>query len=403
MPLTTKLVAKLTDPGRYGDGHGLYLQITPRGHRSWIIRYERGGRERAMGLGPVADFSLEEARERARKARQLLRDGIDPLDARNATRAAQQVAAAANVTFKECAEQYYNFHSPKWQNRKHAAQFLSTLETYAFPTLGRLPVAAIDKALVLKVVEPIWHTKTVTADRVRNRIERVLAFAKVQGYRSGDNPAAWTGNLEHALPAPGAIAKVAHHAALPFVDLPAFMVQLAARQGIAARALEFLILTAARTGEVVGARWDEIDLAAKVWTVPAARMKGRKEHRVPLTDRAVALLKVLPREADFVFPGFKKDSAVGNMSLPMVAKRMGYDTITVHGFRSAFRDWAAERTNAPNHVVEMALAHAIDDKVEAAYRRGDLYVKRTKLMADWARYRYAPPVAGSNVTVLRHG
>ncbi len=406
MPLTAKQVAALTEPGRYGDGRGLYLQVTPAGVRSWLLRYERGGRERAMGLGPVDDFSLEEARERARKARQLLKDGVDPIDARREERGKQTaeraLAAAANVTFKDCAEQYFNFHSRKWKNAKHAAQFLSTLKMYAYTTLGKLPVAAIDKALVLKAIEPIWYTKTETASRVRGRIESVLDFAKVRGYRTGENPAAWDGNLVHALPAPGAIAKVEHHAALPFAELPSFMAQLAERQGVAARALEFTVLTAARTGEVIGARWPEIDMAAKLWTIPAERMKARKEHRVPLTPRALEILEGLPREAEFVFPGSQKGSAISNMAMAQLLKRMGRLDITVHGFRSAFRDWAAERTGYPNHVVEMALAHVIGDKVEAAYRRGDLFTKRARLMTDWARYCASKPVeAGSGVTSIR--
>jgi integrase len=406
MALTTRQVSKLTEAGRYGDGRGLYLQVTPTGARSWLLRYERGGRERAMGLGPVSDFTLDEARERARKARQLLADGIDPLDARNEARinqaADRALVSAANVTFRECAEQYYKFHSRKWSNAKHAAQFLSTLKMYAYPALGKLPVAAIDKALVLKAIEPIWYSKTETASRVRGRIEAVLDFAKTRGYRSGENPAAWDGNLIHALPARNTIAKVEHHAALPFTELPEFMAQLAAREGIAARALEFAILNAARTGEVIGGRWPEMDLDAKLWTIPAGRMKAKKEHRVPLTSRAVKILETLPREGDFIFPGGRKGVPISNMAMAEALKRMGRLDITVHGFRSTFRDWAAERTGYPNHVVEMALAHVIGDKVEAAYRRGDLFAKRARLMADWARYCAAKPTdAATGITPLR--
>ena len=252
MALTTRQVAKLTEPGKYGDGRGLYLQVTPTGARSWLLRYERGGRERAMGLGPVDDFTLDEARERARKARQLLKDGSDPIDARKKElvkqASAEALAAAANVICEECAEQYFKFHSCKWNNAKHAAQFLSTMKMYAYPALGKLPVAAIDKALVLKAIEPIWYTKTETASRVRARIEAVLDFAKTRGYRLGENPVAWDGNLVHALPARSTIAKVDHHAALPFSEVPDFMVQLAACEGIAARALEFAILNARSHG-----------------------------------------------------------------------------------------------------------------------------------------------------------
>ena len=319
MALTAKEVSKLTEPGRYGDGRGLYLQVTPAGVRSWLLRYERGGRERAMGLGPVDDFTLDEARERARRARQLLHDGIDPIDARQTERTKQKaetaLAEAKNVTFQECAEKYFKFHSPKWKNAKHSAQFLSTLRMYAYPVLAKLPVAAIDKTLVLKALEPIWFDKTETASRVRGRIESVLDFAKTRGYRSGDNPAAWEGNLVHALPARSTIAKVEHHAALPFTEIPAFMADLASREGIAARALEFAILNAARTGEVIGARWSEVDLDGKVWTIPADRMKAKKEHRVPLSSRVIQILRSLPREGDFVFPGGRKGTAISNMAM----------------------------------------------------------------------------------------
>jgi integrase len=406
MALTTKQVAKLTERGRYGDGRGLYLQVTPTGARSWLLRYERGGRERAMGLGPVDDFTLEEARERARKARQLLKDGIDPLDARKDERVKQTsekaLAAAADFNFKECVEQYYKFHSRKWNNAKHSAQFLSTMKMYAYPALGKLPVAAIDKALVLKAIEPIWYSKTETASRVRGRIEAVLDFAKTRGYRTGENPATWDGNLVHALPARNTIAKVQHHAALPFPDVPNFMTELAAREGVAARALEFTILNASRTGEVIGSRWSEINLDSKLWTIPAARMKAKKEHRVPLTGRSLEILKALPREGDFVFPGSRKGVAISNMAMAEVLKRMGRIDITVHGFRSTFRDWAAERTSYANHIVEMALAHVIGNKVEAAYRRGDLFVKRARLMADWARFCVTESAGAiKNVTLLR--
>jgi integrase len=405
MALTVKRIDRLKEPGRYLDAHGLYLQVMNATNRSWLLRYERAGVKRWMGLGPLHAFTLDEARERARQARQLLADGIDPIEARRNERAEKEtaaaLAAAKAITFKEAAERYYAFHSPKWKNAKHAAQFLSTLSMYAYPILGKLPVGAIDKALVLKVITPIWQSKNETASRVRGRIESVLDFAKVNGWRDGENPAAWAGNLVHALPAPGSFTTVQHHKALPYADLPAFMPDLTAREGIAARALEFLILTATRTGEVIGARWDEIDLKEKLWIIPAGRMKARKEHRVPLTDPALKLLKALPREADFVFPGARKGIAISNMAMAELLKRMGRLHFTVHGFRSTFRDWAAERTNYPNHVVEMALAHVIGDKVEAAYRRGDLFAKRTKLMAEWARYCGTKPVTANNVTPIR--
>jgi integrase len=419
MALTVKQVAKATEPGRrYGDGQGLYLQVTPTGSRSWILRYERNDtrpdrlgkrRERWLGLGPVNDFTLDEARERARAARQLLRDGIDPLEARRGERAKltteAALAAARDKTFEQCAQLYFDAHSPSWKNKKHIAQFRSTLSSYAYPKIGKLAVAEVNRDLVLACVQPIWNSKNATAVRVLRRIRWVLDFAKVQGWRTGENPAAWDGNLVHTLPKPGSIIEVKHHPALPFLQVHDFVTQLRAREGIPARAFEFLILSAARTSEVTGARWSEIDLAAKVWTIPAARMKtGKKtgkEHRVPLTDRALEILKGLQRESNFVFPGVRQGKGLSHDAMDKVLKRMGRDDITVHGFRSTFRDWAAETTTYPNHVVEMALAHAIGSAVEKAYRRGDLFQQREQLMTDWARYiKTKPADTADNVTSI---
>ncbi len=403
MGLTVKRIEKLKEPGRYGDGHGLYLQVMSATNRSWLLRFERGGRERWLGLGPLHTINLDEARERARKARQQLLDGVDPIEHRKAARATQALAEAKAVTFKEAARQYFDAHERKWKNAKHRAQFLSTLEAYAYPIIGRLPVAAIDTGLVLKVIEPIWNEKTETASRVRGRIESVLDWATVRGYRTGDNPARWKGHLGEVLPARGQIQKTNHHAALPYTEIGGFVAALRQREGVAARALEFTILTAARTNEVIGALWDEIDFAAKVWTVPAGRMKASKEHRVPLSDRALEILRDLPRETGnaFVFIGPRKGGGLSNMAMAAVLGRMDCTDITVHGFRSTFRDWAAERTNYPNHVVEMALAHTVGDKVEAAYRRGDLFDKRRRLMAEWAKYCGTKPAhAATDGTVV---
>lgn len=399
MPLTTKRVLGSDEPGRYSDGHGLYLQVTPAGVKSWLFRYQRGARERWMGLGPLHTISLPQARERALRARQQLLDGVDPVEARRANAAIRALEAAKTMTFEECALTYFDAHEKKWRNAKHRKQFISTLKQYAFPVIGRLPVATIDTALVLKVVEPIWGQKTETANRVRNRIETVLDWATVRGYRSGDNPARWKGHLGEVLPGRNQIAKPQHHAALPFTLVPQFMSELRQREGVAARALEFTILTAARTGEVTGARWEEFDLTAKVWTVPAGRIKGGREHRVPLSERAIEILRALPREAEFAFPGARKGHALSNMAMDAVLHRLGYKDgrATVHGFRSTFRDWAAEQTAYPNHVVEMALAHTIGNKVEAAYRRSDLFEKRRKLMADWARYCQTIQQKGADV------
>jgi integrase len=399
--LTAKTVEKLKRPGRYGDGHGLYLQVLSPSNRSWLLRFERNGRERWMGLGPLHTFTLKEARERARKARQQLADGIDPLVAKQEQAAQQRLEAAKAMTFGQCVEQYLETHDLAWKNQKHAAQWRMTLTKYC-KVISNLPVKDIDTDLVLRVLSPLWKTRTETAKRLRGRIERVLAWAKGRGLRSGENPARWDGHLDEMLAAPGKVAPVRHHPALPFTELPAFLTELRQREGISAKALEFLILTAARTGEVMGARWSEIDLAAKVWTIGAERMKARKEHKVPLSDRAVKILQSLPREDGnpYLFIGGKKGAPLSNMAMLELMKGMrpGY---VPHGFRSTFRDWAAERTNYPNHVIEMALAHKIGDKVEAAYRRGDLFDKRRKLMDAWSQYCTAKPVeAGAKVVAL---
>lgn len=404
MALSIKKIAKATKRGRYADGHNLYLQVNRRGTKSWLLRYVRNGRERWMGLGPLHTLTLEEARARATAARQRLLDGNDPLADRQAQRAARALEAAKTKTFAECATAYFEAHERKWKNVKHRKQFLSTLKHYAFPILGELPVSEIDTGLVLSVIKPMWESKTVTADRVRHRIEKVLNWATFHGLRKGDNPARWKGNLSEVLPSRQRITKTKHFAALPFADLPAFMVMLRARDNISARALEFTILTAARTSEVTGARWAEIDLASRVWTVPAGRIKGGREHRVPLSDRAVAILKAMPREGEWVFPGGRKGKPLSNMAMDKTLRLMGFKDgrATVHGFRSTFRDWAAERTAHPNHVIEMALAHTIGSKVEAAYRRGDLFDKRQRLMADWVKYCASKPVdaAANNVTPM---
>jgi len=380
MRLTAKRVDHLHKPGRHPDGDGLYLQITTTGVKSWVLRYERNGRERMLGLGPLRDFSLKEARERARRARQQLADGVDPIEAKRAQR------TMPTLTFAQATEAYTKLHEAKWTSRR--PQFLSSLRQHAFPILGDLPLPAIDTPAVLRVIQPIWTTKTETGSRVRQRIEAVLDWATVSGHRpKGENPARWRGHLDHVLPAPGAIAKVQHHAALPWAEVANFMSDLRSREGVAVRALEFAILTAARTNEVIGARWAEIDFAAATWTIPAARMKMDKEHRVPLSEPALALLRNLYTETnnDLVFIGAQVGRGLGDRALAEVLRCMRSD-ITVHGFRSTFRDWAAEVSHHPNHVVEQALAHAIGSAVERAYRRGDLFAKRRHLMAEWATF-----------------
>lgn len=415
MALTAKRIAKLNAPGRYRDPEtrGLYLQVGRTGTKSWLLRYELNGRERFHGLGSFKDFSLKEARERARLARQKIADGIDPIDVKRAERAVRAAEAAKTVTFEEAARQYYDQNEPRWRNRKAAAQFLSTMEDYVFPIFGKVSVADVDTGLVLKALEgehpkhpgkSIWMAIPETANRVRGRIENVLNWATTRGYREGENPARWRGHLQNVLPARGQIQRVEHHAALPYMELPAFMIALAERDGIAAKALEFTILTAARTGEVIGATWDEIDLGGKVWTVPAARMKASKEHRVPLSDLACEILRSLPREKEnpFVFIGARA-SGLSNMSMASVLKRMDRSDVTVHGFRSTFRDWAAELTAYQNHIVEQALAHTIGNAVERAYRRGDMFDKRSRLLADWARFCTSPAPVGEIVAMRTTG
>jgi integrase len=400
MGLTQKRIEKLNTPGRYSDGHQLYLQVQSATNKSWLFRYTFNGRERFMGLGPLHTIDLEEARERARRARKTLLDGADPLAVRTAEAAQRALQAARAVTFEAAAKAYYESHEASWKNAKHRQQFLNTLRTYVLPKIGPLPVADIDTGLVLKCIEPIWQNKTETANRTRGRIEAVLDWAKVRNYRKGDNPARWRGHLSEVLPARGKIQKTNHHAALPIDEVPAFMTVLRDQQGVAARALEFTILTAARTGETIGARWSEIDLANATWIIPAGRMKASKEHRVPLSKPALQILGNVPREKNnaFIFIGPYK-AGLSNMAMAATLRRMDLSDITVHGFRSTFRTWAGERTAHPVHVIEQALAHSIGTKVERAYARGDLFAKRARLMADWARYSTSKPADMSTKVV----
>jgi integrase len=393
--LTALQVERLRDnPGMHADGGGLYLQVK-NGGASWILRYQLNGRARYMGLGPLALFGLKDARAKAFDAKRLRYEGTDPLEAKRQARVRARLEAAKAMTFQQAAAQYIAAHKAGWQNAKHADQWTNTLATYAGPMIGTFPVQSIDTALVLKVLEPIWTAKPETASRVRGRIEAILDWAKVRGYRVGENPARWKGHLDHLLPARTKVRQVTHHAALPYGEVAAFMTALRQQDGTAARTLEFAILTAARTSEVLGARWQEIDFGAKVWIVPAERMKARREHRVPLSKRALAIVEEMQasheaegREdsAEFIFPGTKRGAPLSNMAFLMLLRRMGRDDLTAHGFRSTFRDWAAERTRFPAEVAEMALAHAVADKVEAAYRRGDLFEKRRRLMEAWAAF-----------------
>lgn len=376
--LSARGVATQTKIGRHADGNNLYLSISANGGRRWVYLYRRDGRLREKGLGSATTVSLKDARLAAEAVRKQLREGIDPIDSK--------VKPVTAKTFSECAEAFIASNEKAWKNAKHRDQWKNTLKTYAEPHIGKLPIDRISVDDVLKVVEPIWATKTETASRVRGRIEAVLDWAAAREYRDSDNPARWRGHLDKVLPPTRKVAKVRHHPALPYKDIPAFMSDLRQRDSISARALEFTILTAARTGEVVGAKWDEIDDNNKVWTVPADRMKAGVEHQVPLSDRALAILKDIPRDGDFIFVGMKPSEGLSNMSMLALLKRMDRSDLTTHGFRSTFRDWAAETTEFPNELVEMALAHAIRNKAEAAYRRGNLLERRRVLMDGWSDF-----------------
>lgn len=385
--LSALTVSRLREPGMYADGGGLYVQITNTNARSWIFRFTLNGRARSMGLGSLNTITLAEARARSTECRKLCLDGIDPISNRDQVRAGHRLEAARAITFDSCAAAYIDVHRAGWGNQRHVEQWKTTLAVYASPVFGDVPVQAVDVGLVMQALEPIWISKTETASRVRGRIEAILDWAATRGYREGENPARWRGHLQILLPRRARVRRVAHHAALPYQAVPSFMASLQAQAGTAAQALQFTILTAARTGEAAGARWSEIDAASKTWTVPPERMKGGREHRVPLSDATTAILdRMRPLGSDYVFPGLKRSQPLSKTAMLKVVTRMGRTDLTVHGFRSSFRDWASEATQFPAEAVEIALAHAIESKVEAAYRRGDLYEKRRDLMNAWADY-----------------
>ena len=386
--LSALAVQRLTAPGMHAVGGvaGLYLCVSPSGSRSWIARVNVDGKRREMGLGSFPDVSLSIAREKARAARSDTTMGIDPVAQRKEARSARQALKATQKTFADCAKAYIEAHSDSWRNAKHRAQWPATFETYVYPTMGTVLVGEVTQAHVMAVLLPIWKTKTQTATRLRGRIEQVLAWATAAGFRQGENCARWAGLLDQLLPAPGKVAKVQHHRALPIDEMPAFIKALRQHDGLSPKALEFLVLTAARSGEVRGATWAEIDMDAKVWTVPAERMKAGKEHRVPLSDAAIKLLEAMPHieGTDLVFPA-PRGGQLSDMSLTALTRRMKLDAVP-HGFRSTFRDWVFERTDYPRDLAEAALAHALESKVEAAYRRGDALERRRAMMQAWANY-----------------
>lgn len=398
---TAKRVETL-GPGVHHDGGGLMLRVqktaTPHTGRAWVFRYWIHGRERRMGLGPFPRVTLKDARDKAAAARRLLDQGVDPLQEREEARREAMAKHAKAVTFKDAAAKLIAAKAPEWKSDKHAAQWAATLETYAYPVMGRLPVADIEVGHVTRVLEPIWNEVPETASRLRGRIEAVLSWATVKGYRSGDNPARWKNGLEHALPAPSKVKKrkgATGFSAMPYSDIPAFMGRLKERSGAAAEALAFTIHTAARSGEVRGMTWAEVDLGARVWTVPQGRMKAGAEHRKPLSDAAMRILQSRRQRHGSEGLVFASDAVARNgaqgqkpmsdMTLGAVLKRMNEKGATVHGFRSAFRTWAAEETAHPSWVAEMALAHTVKG-IEAHYQRGDLMDKRRALASEWSSF-----------------
>jgi integrase len=393
--LTALKVTRAKKPGYIADGGGLYLRVTSTGTKSWMLRYQLAGEPHYMGLGPIDLVSLAEARDKAIEARRLLLDGHDPLTARRKRRQGE----VNSRTFAQCATAYVTAHEAGWGNPKHRAQWRASIEQHVNPVLGAMPVSAIDTPDILRALEPLWRSRTETAVRLRARVEAVLDWARVHGYRSGENPARWRGHLDALLPSPSRVRKVEHHAAMPYADVPAFMAALRTRPEAAARAFEFLILTAVRSGEAIGARWDEIDIASATWTIPASRMKSGKEHRVPLSPRAMDIISDAP-VGEYVFPGRTPRRHMSSAALLRTLKRMGITGVTVHGFRSSFRDWAGDRTSYPRDTVEMALAHAIGNATEAAYRRGDAFDKRRQLMEAWAGF-CSTPAAERIVTMAR--
>jgi integrase len=378
---------KAAAPGKHADGANLWLQVGPSGSKSWLLRFTLNGRTREMGLGPYPLISLSEARDKAVAQRRLLLDGIDPIVARDAKQPARDP-----ITFGAAAKQYIAGHEKSWKSGDHARQWRNSLDRYVLPAIGERPISAVDTHDVLTIVEQLWQDKTETATRVLNRMSLILDWATARKLRIGDNPARWKGHLDAVLPKRSKVQKVINHSALPYARLPQFMTALRQQSEIGARAAELMILTATRTGEVRFAAWSEIELDGRLWIIPAARMKVERDHRVPLSGPAIALLSRLPRDRDLVFPG------LGQHAILKALKRANSE-ITAHGFRSTFRDWCAEQTSFPSEVAEMALAHAVGDKVEAAYRRGDLFEKRQQLMDAWARHCANVRAGGTVVSI----
>lgn len=398
-PLTVRGIEAIKKPGLYPDhGHkGLYFRFTETGGRSWVFRYYPKGKIRSMGLGAYPLVTLAEARDMSIDCRRDLKAGRDPIDLRRAKQAEARTVVTNTPTFAECARRFIADNEAGWKNDKHVAQWESTLTKIAGPVIGDLPVNEVSTQHILLILEPIWTSKTETAERLRGRIERVLGWATTRQHRSGENPAAWKGHLDTILPAPSAVKVVKPHQSLPYGQIYSFMTKLRARESTAAKGLELLVLTALRTTEVMGAEWPEIDFDARIWNVPGSRMKMKRDHQVPLTPAAIDLLKSMPvvDGSRYIFPGQKAHKPLSNMAFKNVMNRMGYGEWTPHGFRSSFRNWAAEMTNVQSEVAEMALAHKVGSKTEQAYLRTKLLDKRRGLMSAWSDYCCTPPAAKS--------
>jgi integrase len=404
--LSAKKIEHLKKVGYHPDGDNLYFQVTSSNAKSWIFRFSFDGKRREMGIGSYPEITLEKARESAIELRRLVKAGTDPIELRKADQAAKRAERNNAVTFAYCAKQYIESHRHGWKNVKHAQQWENTLEQYAYPIIGETIIKDVDTALIMRVLQPIWLAKNETAGRLRGRLENILDWAAVQGFRAVENPARWKGHLDNLLASPGKVQKNNHFKALPYSEINPLMLALRANGSVSAKALEFLILTAAHTGEIIGAKWDEIDFDNQLWIVPADRMKAKREHRVPLSSRAIEIVREMQalKTNDAIFPGRSKGGFLSNAAMDkLLQQTLGIDA-TVHGMRSTFRDWASERTAYPHEVCEMALAHTIRNQAEAAYRRGDLIEKRRNLMEDWLRFCVtASDAAGAVIPFKRAG
>jgi integrase len=399
--LTAREVTTIKKPGLHGDGGNLFLKVDLGGSKSWVFRHQLAGKVRSYGLGPVHAISLSDARDQAEEVRKQLALGIDPKQARRARLEAAALEAARSVSFDQARDEFIEAHKAGWRNDKHRKQWTATLKRYATPVIGRLPVSTVNTEHVHKILSPIWATKNETASRVRGRIEVILAYAKTRMWRDGENPAMWRGHLDQLFPKRKKVRRVKHHPALPYQQLPSFTGQLRQRDAVAARALEFAILTATRTSETLNAVWGEFDLANRVWIIPAERMKAERDHKVPLSDRAVTILQEMQaaKRTAFIFPGAKPRRPLSNMALLILLRRMRHENITTHGFRSSFRVWTAECTSFQREVAEMALAHVVGNETEQAYQRSDLFDKRRTLMDSWATYCEPRATSGKVVAI----